>query len=216
MDSGPNVAIESVHDILRRRRHPLDVFFKPRTVAVIGASETAGSVGRSILWNLISNPFGGTVFPVNPKRSSVLGIKSYPAIGAIPEEVDLAVIATPAPTVPEVVSGCATASVKAAIIISAGFKGCGPAGVRLEAEILAAARQSRMRVIGPNCLGLMSLLTGLNATFAGAMAERIDRIVADILAENYAMCRLCEKLGFSLNQSPDDTTVRAIIDLHAS
>ncbi|HLI29482.1 MAG TPA: CoA-binding protein, partial [Terriglobia bacterium] len=158
----PNAAVESVHDILRRRRHPLDVFFKPRTVAVIGASEKQGSVGRSILWNLISNPFGGTVFPVNPKQPSVLGSKSYPAIEAVPEKVELAVIATPAPTVPQIVAECAGAGVKGAIIISAGFKECGPKGARLEEEILAAARQSRMRLIGPNCLGLMSPLTGLN------------------------------------------------------
>lgn len=200
MVSAPNVAIESVHDILRRRRHPLDVFFKPRAIAVIGASETEGSVGRSILWNLISNPFGGAVFPVNPKRASVLGIRSYPAIGDIPEGVDLAVIATPAPTVPEVVRECATASVKAAIIISAGFKECGPAGVRLEAEILEDARQSRMRVIGPNCLGLMSPLTGLNATFAGAMARPGS---VGFISQSGALCTavldwsLRENVGFS-------------------
>lgn len=200
MDSAPNVSIESIHDILRRRRHPLDIFFKPRTVAVIGASETAGSVGRSILWNLISNPFGGTVFPVNPKRASILGIKSYPAIGAIPEEVDLAVIATPAPTVPEVLRECAAVGVKATIIISAGFKECGPAGVRLEAEILAVASQSRMRVIGPNCLGLMSPLTGLNATFAGAMAQPGS---VGFISQSGALCTavldwsLRENVGFS-------------------
>ena len=78
-------------------RQPLDAIFAPRNVAVIGATEKAGSVGRTILWNLISNPFGGTVFPVNPKRPSVLGIKAYPSIAAVPEQVDLAVIVTPAP-----------------------------------------------------------------------------------------------------------------------
>lgn len=194
------MAIESVHDILRRRRHPLDVFFKPRTVAVIGASETEGSVGRSILWNLISNPFGGTVFPVNPKRASVLGIKSYPAIGVVPEEVDLAVIATPAPSVPGVVSECVTAGVSDAIIISAGFKECGPEGARLEEETLAAARRGRMRVIGPNCLGLMSPLTGLNATFAGAMARPGS---VGFVSQSGALCTavldwsLRENVGFS-------------------
>lgn len=200
MVSTPNAAIESVHDILRRRRHPLDVFFKPRTVAVIGASETEGSVGRSILWNLISNPFGGTVFPVNPKRTSVLGIKSYPAIGAVPEEVDLAVIATPALSVPGVVIECVAAGVSGVIIISAGFKECGPEGARLEAETLAAARRGRMRVIGPNCLGLMSPLTGLNATFAGAMARPGS---VGFVSQSGALCTavldwsLRENVGFS-------------------
>jgi acetyltransferase len=200
MSSVDNVAIESVHDILRRRRHPLDVFFRPRTLAIIGASETDGSVGRSILWNLISSPFGGTVFPVNPKRPSLLGIKSYPAISTVPEEVDLAVIATPAATVPQVVSECAVAGVKGAIIISAGFKECGPEGARLEEEILAAARRSRMRVIGPNCLGLMSPLTGLNATFAGAMARPGS---VGLISQSGALCTavldwsLRENVGFS-------------------
>src|SRR5581483_4221696 len=79
-------------------QHPLDAIFEPKSIAVIGATEQAGSVGRTLLWNLISNPFGGTVFPINPKRESVLGIKAYPDLAALPQSVDLAVIATPAPT----------------------------------------------------------------------------------------------------------------------
>ena len=91
---------DPAHDVLKYERQPLDAIFRPETVAVIGATEKAGSVGRTILWNLISNPFGGTVFPVNPKRPSVLGIKAYPSLAAVPDRVDLAVIVTPAPTVP--------------------------------------------------------------------------------------------------------------------
>lgn len=195
-----NPAVESVHDILRGRRHPLDVFFTPRTVAVIGASEKQGSVGRSLLWNLISSPFGGTVFPINPKRPEVLGIKSYARIGDVPEPVELAVIATPAETVPQVVDECAAAGVKGAIIISAGFKECGPQGAQLEADILAAARPNRMRVIGPNCLGLMSPLTGLNATFAGATARPGS---VGFISQSGALCTavldwsLLENVGFS-------------------
>jgi acetyltransferase len=160
-----------VYDILRPLHQPLSAFFSPRTVAVIGASETPGSVGRTVLWNLISNPFGGTVFPVSAQRLSVLGIKAYPTIGAVPEDVDLAVIATPAKTVPAIMAECADAGVRGAIIISAGFKETGPDGERLEQEILTQARRGQIRVIGPNCLGVMSPLTGLNATFAGAMAR---------------------------------------------
>ena len=103
---------EAAHDILGLRRRPLDVFFAPRTVAVIGATESPSSVGRSILWNLINSPFGGTVFPVNPKRTSVLGIRAYPSIASVPDEVDLAVIVTPATTVPGVVRECVAAGVK--------------------------------------------------------------------------------------------------------
>jgi acetyltransferase len=85
------------------RRLPLDVFFSPKSVAVIGATETPGSVGRTVLWNLLSSQFGGTVFPVNLKRSSVLGIQAYPSVSATPEPPELAVVVTPAATVPNVI-----------------------------------------------------------------------------------------------------------------
>ncbi len=153
-------------------RHPLQIFFAPRSVAVIGASEREGSVGRTVLWNLVTNPFGGTVYPVNAKRQSVLGIKCYPDIASVPETVDLAVVVTPAPVVPGVIRECATAGIKGAIVISAGFKEIGEQGARLEQEILAIAREAQMRIVGPNCLGVMSPLSGLNATFAGAMARK--------------------------------------------
>ncbi len=163
---------DAEHGILRVRQQPLDVFFSPRTVAVIGATETPGSVGRTVLWNLISNQFGGTVFPVNLKRSSVLGIKAYPNIAAVPEAVDLAVIVTPAAMVPDLIAECAEAGVKGAIIISAGFKEIGPAGAELERRVLENARRGSMRIIGPNCLGVMSPLSGLNATFAAGFARK--------------------------------------------
>ncbi|MBI4164169.1 MAG: acetate--CoA ligase family protein, partial [Acidobacteria bacterium] len=163
--------LEAAHDILRGRQHPLDVFFAPGRVAVIGATENPGSVGRNLFWNLISNPFGGAVFPVNPKRSHVLGVKAYPNVRAIPEQIDLAVVVAPAPAVPQVIRDCADAKVKAAIVISAGFREIGPEGAKLEQETLAEARRGRMRIIGPNCLGVMSPTTGLNATFAAAMAK---------------------------------------------
>ena len=155
-------------------RHPLEVFFAPRSVAVIGASERADSVGRTLMWNLVSNPFGGTVFPVNDKRPNVLGIKSWPSVRAVTEKIDLAVVATPAPTVPGVIRECATAGVRGAIIVSAGFRESGAQGLRLESEILEIARAARMRIVGPNCLGIMCPFTGLNATFAGAMARKGD------------------------------------------
>ncbi|MDW8209045.1 MAG: bifunctional acetate--CoA ligase family protein/GNAT family N-acetyltransferase [Chloroherpetonaceae bacterium] len=158
------------HALFRRRAHPLDVFFAPGSVALVGASEQEGSVGRTLLWNLISSPFGGTVYPVNPHRSHVLGIRTYPSVSALPEPVDLAVIATPAPTVPAIVAECARAGVQGAIVISAGFQEAGVEGVALAEQIRHHVRQSRMRLIGPNCLGVMRPLTGLNATFAGGMA----------------------------------------------
>jgi acetyltransferase len=157
-------------------------------------------VGRTILWNLISSPFGGTVFPVNPKRPSVLGIKAYPDIATVPEKVDLAVIVTPAPTVPDVISQCVDAGVPSAIIISAGFKEAGAPGIELEQRVLAEARRGNMRIVGPNCLGVMAPLSGLNATFASAMA-RVGNV--GFLSQSGALCTavldwsLQEDVGFS-------------------
>jgi acetyltransferase len=161
---------DPAHDVLRDARASLSAFFNPKTVAVIGATEKPNSAGRTALWNLISNPFGGMVFPVNPHRSSVLGIKSYPTAATVPEPIDLAVIATPADTVPGIVSECADIGVKGAIILSAGFRETGPEGVEREKQILAEARRGKLRIIGPNCLGVISPLNGLNASFASTPA----------------------------------------------
>ncbi len=193
-------ASDPAHDIWKKQRHPLDCIFHPRSVAVIGASEREGSVGRTLLWNLIRSPFGGTVFPVNPQRHSILGIKSYTDIASVPEVVDLAVIATPAPTVPQVIRECVAAGVKGAIIISAGFKEIGEKGAALEQEVLAEARKGGMRIIGPNCLGLMNPLAGLNATFAGTSA-RAGNVA--FVSQSGALCTsildwsLGENVGFS-------------------
>ncbi len=143
----------------------------PKTVAVIGATETPGSVGRTVTWNLLAQPFGGVVYPVHPNRTSVLGVKAWPRVSAIPDQIDLAVVVTPATTVPGIIAECAQCGVRAAIIISAGFAELGPAGARLTQDVLAHARRGGMRILGPNCLGLANPQTGLNATFAGTQAK---------------------------------------------
>ena len=187
-------------DILRFERQPLDALFAPKSVAVIGASGKPGSVGRTILHNLIGSPFGGTVFPVNPKHASILGIRSYASLAAIGEPVDLAVIVTPAETVPGVMSDCADLGVKGAIIISAGFKEVGAHGVDLEREVLSHARRGKIRVIGPNCLGVMRPFSGLNATFAADMAGAGS---VGFVSQSGALCTavldwsLREHVGFS-------------------
>ena len=193
-------ATDPAQDILRYDHQPLNAIFAPRSVAVIGATETPRSVGRSLLWNLIGSPFGGTVFPVNPKLGSVLGIKAYPGIAEVPEPVDLAVIATPAATVPDVVQDCANAGVKAAIILSPGFREVGSEGVELERQILDIARRGNLRIIGPNCLGVMNPLTGLNATFARGMAKPGN---VGFISQSGALCTSIldwsfqENVGFS-------------------
>ncbi|MCX6070315.1 MAG: acetate--CoA ligase family protein, partial [Chloroflexi bacterium] len=191
---------DPVHDILHYESRALDSIFAPRNVALLGASENPGSVGRTLLWNLISNPFGGAVFPVNPKRSNVLGIKAYPNMASVPERVDLAVIATPAPSVPGLISECVDAGVKGAIVISAGFKETGKAGVELEHQIMEHARRGNMRIIGPNCLGVMSPVSGLNSTFASTMVRKGK---VGFISQSGALCTavldwsLQENVGFS-------------------
>ncbi len=200
MNKSMTPTVEPTPNVLLYGQQALDTIFAPQNVAVIGATENPGSVGRTIVWNLISNPFGGTVFPVNPKRPSVMGIKAYPNIAAVPAPVDLAVIVTPAPTVPDVIRECAQAGVKGAIIISAGFKEVGPSGVELERQIMEHARRGRMRIIGPNCLGVMNPVTGLNATFANAMARPGS---VGFISQSGALCTaildwsLRENVGFS-------------------
>ncbi|MBW4435663.1 MAG: GNAT family N-acetyltransferase [Pleurocapsa minor GSE-CHR-MK-17-07R] len=178
----------------------LDAIFAPRSVAVIGATERVGSVGRTILWNLISSPFGGTVYPVNPTRQSILGIRAYPSISDVPEPVDLAVIVTPAPSVPGVINDCIAAGTKGVIVISAGFKEVGPAGVELERQILESAHRANIRLIGPNCLGVMRPNYGLNATFADGIARPGN---VAFISQSGALCTAVldwsrsENVGFS-------------------
>ena len=184
------------NDVLGTAGRPLDAIFAPRNVAVIGATEKAGSVGRTILWNLISSPFGGTVFPVNPNHPSVLGIKTYPGISAVPDPIDLAVIVTPAPSVPDLVGACVEAGVRGAIIISAGFRETGAAGMELEQRVLEQARRGRMRIVGPNCLGVMNPRNGLNATFAGAMARPGN---VGFISQSGALCTAVLDWSFQVN-----------------
>ncbi|MGB9232952.1 MAG: bifunctional acetate--CoA ligase family protein/GNAT family N-acetyltransferase [Terriglobales bacterium] len=164
-------AQDKAHDVLRTEGHPLDAIFAPHCVALIGATDRPGSVGRAVLWSLLSSPFGGTVYPVSDKHPSVLGIKAYCDVQHIPETVDLAVIVTPSATVPAVIGQCVAAGVRGAIVISAGFKEHGERGQELERQILEQLGDSPMRIIGPNCLGVMNPVTGLNATFANNMAR---------------------------------------------
>ncbi len=151
-------------------RHSLDVFFKPRSIAVVGASERPGSVGRKVFWNILNSPFGGAVYPVNQSRRQVLGVHAHARLSDIKYPLDLAVIVTPADTVPGVLDDCAAAGVGGAIIISAGFTERGEPGRALEAQIRERARRGGIRVIGPNSLGIMNPMRGLNAAYSANIA----------------------------------------------
>jgi acetyltransferase len=196
----PEESFDPSMNILHRRQHLLDFIFQPKTVAVVGATENEGSVGRTVMQNLLATPFGGEVFPVNPKRDTVLGVKAYPNLKSVPKKIDLVVVVTPAKIVPAIIGECADLEIPAAIIISAGFKEMGPPGVALEEQILAHARRGKMRIIGPNCLGVMNPNSGLNATFAAGIAHKGN---IAFISQSGALCTavldwsLREKVGFS-------------------
>jgi len=143
----------------------LDKIFKPRVVAILGASDVEGSVGYAVAANFVRGLFEGKAYLVNNHKAEILGVKAYPTIGAVPETVDLAIIATPAKTVCGVVEECGKAGVKGVVILSAGFKETGPAGKALEDEIIKVAKKFDIRIVGPNCLGIIRPATRLNGTF---------------------------------------------------
>ncbi len=149
----------------------LDSLFYPKSIAVIGASRQAGSVGQSLLANLLGSRFQGIIFPVNPKADGILGIKAYRRVQDIPDDVDLAVVVVPSPIVPGVLEECGEKGIRAAIVITAGFKEIGGAGAELERKVQAIMRKHDIILVGPNCLGVINTdpRSSMNATFGTLM-----------------------------------------------
>ncbi len=152
----------------------LTPLFRPRVVAVIGASRRRGTIGAEIFHNLVRVGFTGTVYPVNPNAASVQAVRCYPDIASVPESVDLAIVVVPAPQAVDAVKACAAAGVRGVVVITAGFKEVGPAGAAREAEIARVARAAGMRLVGPNCLGILNTdpEVQLDATFAPTWPPR--------------------------------------------
>jgi acetyltransferase len=145
----------------------LEAFFHPKSIALIGARKQAHSIGSVMATNLLSGGFDGPIMPVNPHHSSINGVLTYPDVKSLPVPPDLAILATPPPTVPGLIAELAERGTRAAIVITAGFAESGSeAGKKLERDMLAAARPSLMRIVGPNCLGVLSTPAGVNASFA--------------------------------------------------
>jgi acetyltransferase len=151
----------------------LNSLFYPKSIAVVGASRQPGSVGHSLLANLLSSRFQGIVYPVNPKAKGVLSIKAYPTLPDIPDEVDLAVVVVPSPIVAKVLEECGQKKIKGVIIISAGFKEIGGQGVELEHNIKEIIQRFGMSLVGPNCLGVINTdpRSSMNATFGTQMPK---------------------------------------------
>lgn len=150
---------------------PLNAILKPRRIAVIGASRTASTIGHQIVTNLVRYGFTGAVYPVNPKAQAIHSIRAYPRVTDLPDTADLAVITVPKELVLEVAEQCGVAGVKALVVISAGFREIGGQGVERERELVAIARRYSMRMVGPNCMGVLNSdpAVAMNATFAPSM-----------------------------------------------
>jgi len=185
---------------MRAKGPDIAPIFEPKSLAIIGASEDPGSLGTVILANAVDAGFSGPIFPVNPHHRSVHGRKCFASVGDIDTPVDLAVIVTPAATVPEILEECGAHGIRAAVVLSAGFREIGETGKALEAATLAAARRHSIRFIGPNCLGVMRPDIGLNATFSQSMANP-GKIA--LVSQSGAMCTALldwaspRKVGFS-------------------
>src|SRR3989344_5649505 len=173
--------------------------FAPKSIAIIGASTREGSVGSSVVHNLLNGGYKGVLYPVNPKAEKVLDLPCYPTVSVIKEEIDLAIIIVPAPSVPTVLKEVGEKSIPAAIIISSGFKETGDAGAALEEEIARLANVYKIALLGPNCLGFLHPKLGLNASFARTMPK--EGTVA-FFSQSGALCTAvldlsAEKIGFS-------------------
>ncbi len=191
----------------------LDYIFKPQRIAVVGASDDPTGVGYSVFHNLIGSGFQGVVYPVNPKREAIQGIQAYPDVLHLPKPPDLAVICTPARTVPGLVRQCGEIGTRGMVIISAGFREAGPEGRALEQQVLQEAKKfDNLRIIGPNCLGIIVPPLRLNLSFATDMPKAGQ---VAFISQSGALCTsvldwaLQEDIGFSYFVS-----IGNMIDVH--
>jgi acetyl coenzyme A synthetase (ADP forming)-like protein len=178
----------------------MDSFFKPSSVAVIGATSVEKKVGYAILRNLIKDGYSGNIYPVNPKRKEILGLKAYNSIQDLPQPPRLAILAVPPRACLKALDGLGPLGTRAAVIISAGFKETGEEGTGLEKELVGAARKWGIRLVGPNCLGIMDTHTPLNATFATVMPPRGNVAVisqSGALLSAFFDWSIEERVGFS-------------------
>ena len=145
----------------------LGPFFNPNSVAIIGASRNPQKIGHIVLKNFVDG-FAGNIYPINPEADQILNIKAYPSVKAVPEELDLAVVLTPAKTVAEILKECGEKKVKAVAIITSGFKEIGQQGVKLEAQLEQIIKKYKLNVIGPNCLGVFDTASQVDMLFLPA------------------------------------------------
>ncbi len=178
----------------------LEPFVSPKSVAIIGASNSPGKLGYAVLQNVIQYGFPGPIYPINPKGGEILGLRAYPSVLDVPGPIDLAVIVIPSQLVAAALEECGRKGVQGVVIISAGFREVGPEGMQRERELIRIAQQYHMRLIGPNCLGIIDTLVPLNASFAATMPAQGS---IAFMSQSGALCTsildmaLAEGVGFS-------------------
>ncbi len=178
----------------------LEAFFNPKSIAVIGASENPQKLGYQVLSNVISSGFKGAIYPINPKSQQISGLKCYASVLDVPEAIDLVVIVVPNIFVASVLEESGRKGAKGAIVISAGFRESGAEGLKMEQQLLEIAAKYGMRIVGPNCLGVIDTLVPMNASFA-AGTPAVGSIA--FMSQSGALCTaildyaLAENIGFS-------------------
>ena len=192
----------------------LDVFFNPKSIALVGATDRRNSVGLALVKNVFSTSKRRNIYLINPFRKRVLGKKTYPSILNVASSIDLVVIAVPSKLVPQIIDECIQKKVKGVIIISAGFAELGREGIRVQNDIAQKLKKARIPLIGPNCLGIISLSNKLNASFAPATPPRgniafisqsgavIDSVIDSSLGESYGFSHIIScgnEAGLTLN-----------------
>lgn len=175
-------------------------FFRPRSIAVVGASRSPGKVGYDILRNIVHYGYDGSVYPINPAASEIFGRRAYPTLLDVPDVIDLAIIAVPPRSVLDAIDQCGKKHIDAAVIITAGFRESGIEGARLEQELIGRAKEAGVRFIGPNCLGIIDTHANINASFAAGMPQRGS---IGFFSQSGALClavldrALPDEIGFS-------------------
>lgn len=178
----------------------LNMFFNPQAVAVIGASRTPGKVGHAVLRNIVEGGYGGAIYPINPKADEILGLRCYPNVLEVPGPIELAVVSVPSRSVARALVESGEKGIKGAVIMSAGFRETGSEGWQRERELVEIASRYGMRLVGPNCLGIIDTISSLNASFAAGMPRRGS---IAFMSQSGALCTsildmaLAEKVGFS-------------------
>lgn len=180
--------------------HAFDSIFKPRSIAIIGASDTFGKWGYRMVDRPYTTGFAGAIYPINAQKKEILGLKAYPNVAAVAADIDLAIVCTPSATVPGIMKECIQKGIKGAVVISAGFAEAGQQGKKLEDEMVAVARSGPIRLVGPNCMGIWSAASQLNLCFSAAPQKGPIAFISQSGTFGVAMAQVAGDKGYGLGK----------------